>query len=601
MTHKKIKIDPRVFHCLYILILLLFPLIGCNRGVSYTDETCSIANYMYIDSLTNFWKYGYYYALLLGRLFTNLPFGNYMVAVNIYCSLFVGITAVIAYLFCRKLMRDYFAFFGVFFALTMTWCSNVILYNYMTYFFFMLGVICLFLAVDRDEKKYYVVAGVALAQNVFVRFPNVLEAGLILAVWFYFFISKKRFRDALDATGLCITGYIAGLAVGCIIMMIRGDSASDYFAMIGDIFKLSENANGYSLTDMIKEVLGSYWYPKFFLFVMTAVTVFAGIVFMLAQKLTAGKEKLQHKLMLVGEIGYGAVALLMFYWFHRRGLFFFDYNSYGAFKIIADMMLVFLWILVVYVALNRKVDKKLRFYAFMMIIQLLVTPLGSNNGTYPIINNMFLMAPFLVLCWMDYMAGTEKIFSRRIARKPAVGVMTTVFIFVLLCQALNFRLEFTFRDGENGEAVNTQVAGIECLAGMHTTKSNAEELKILYDHVQETTNEGDDLIVYGMAPGLFYILDRPAATRNLWLDLETNNKQSLMEDLVSIGQRESADLPCVILAEGLTYETLTKTDEMSERDAQNAEKQVLLAEYLWSHEYSLTLQTEHYAVYAVKR
>ena len=114
MTRRKVQ------HSIYVLILLLFPLIGCNKGVSVLDDTCSIANYMNMDSLSDFWKYGYYYALLLGRAIMHLPFGTHLVAINIYSSLFVGITAVTAYLFCRKLMKDYFAFFGVFLALTMT-------------------------------------------------------------------------------------------------------------------------------------------------------------------------------------------------------------------------------------------------------------------------------------------------------------------------------------------------------------------------------------------------------------------------------------------------------------------------------------------------
>ncbi len=591
MTRRKVQ------HSIYVLILLLFPLIGCNKGVSVLDDTCSIANYMNMDSLSDFWKYGYYYALLLGRAIMHLPFGTHLVAINIYSSLFVGITAVTAYLFCRKLMKDYFAFFGVFLALTMTWCPNVILYNYMTYFFFLLGVICLFLAVRTEQKKYYVIAGIVLAQSVFVRFPNVLEAALILAVWFYYFIAKRKFRDALEVTGLCVAGYVIGLAVGCILMMICGDSPRDYMNMIRDVFTLSENASGYSLTDMIREIMGAYWHPRFFLLVMTGVTAASGFAFLIVGKLTAGKDRLQKNLMLAGKIVYGAVCLLMFYWFHRRGLFFFDYNSYGSFKIIADMMLVILWCVAVYTVVNGKVAKEIRFYAAMMVIQLLITPLGSNNGTYPIINNLFLLAPFLIFAWMDYVSGAGRLFGARCARKPAVTVMSTVFLFVLLCQALNFRLTFTFQDGNDGEVLDTQVQGIACLEGMYTSKGRAAELQGLAECIDSVTEETDELIVYGQAPGLFYLLDRRPATEALWLDLETNSLQSLHEDLEVIGTYENERMPYVILGNGLTLDKMLEAGT----DSEDGRKQDLLGDFLTEKEYVVIYQTGTYVVYSCRR
>lgn len=561
------------------------------------DDTCSIANYMNMDSLSDFWKYGYYYALLFGRMIMHLPFGTHLVAINIYCSLFVGITAVTAYLFCRKMMKDYFAFFGVFLALTMTWCPNVILYNYMTYFFFLLGVIFLFLAVRTEQKKYYVIAGIVLAQSVFVRFPNVLEAALILAVWFYYFIAKKKFRDAMEVTGLCVTGYVIGLAVGCIIMMICGDAPTDYMNMIRDVFTLSENASGYSMTDMIREIMGAYWHPKFFLLVMTGVTAVAGVAFLIVRKLTAGRDRLQKNLMLAGKIIYGAVCLLMFYWFHRRGLFFFDYNSYGSFKIIADMMLVILWCVAVYTVVNGKVAKEIRFYAAMMVIQLLITPLGSNNGTYPIINNLFLLAPFLILVWMDYVSGAGRLFGARCARKPAVTVMSTVFLFVLLYQALNFRITFTFQDGNDGEPLDTQVQGIACLEGMYTSRTRAAELQGLAQCIDSVTEETDELIVYGQAPGLFYLLDRRSATEALWLDLETNSLQSLREDLEVIGTYETEKMPYVILANGLTRDKMLEAGN----DSEDGRKQNLLGRFLTEEEYDVIYQTDTYAVYSCRR
>ena len=45
----------------------------------------------------------------------------------------------------------------------------------------------------------------------------------------------------------------------------------------------------------------------------------------------------------------------------------------------------------------RQIGEKLKLWAVFLLVIIWITPLGSNNGLYPIINNLFLTAPVSAL------------------------------------------------------------------------------------------------------------------------------------------------------------------------------------------------------------
>ncbi len=94
-------------------------------------------------------------------------------------------------------------------------------------------------------------------------------------------------------------------------------------------------------------------------------------------------------------------------------------------------------ILLAVLSLCRKPACKIM--AVLVLVLILVTPLGSNNDLYPIINNLFLAAPFAL--WTGYLAG----------RKQPDGILWKVpfamLIAFVLVQSVGFHFLFAFQDG----------------------------------------------------------------------------------------------------------------------------------------------------------
>ena len=160
----------------------------------------------------------------------------------------------------------------------------------MTYIFFLISVICLYLGLSRGKGGLLFAAGVALGCNVLARFSNLPEAAMIVGVWAYGIICwleeqksiaqesvltlremrKRKIRKArkkaagrrlrkklLQDTGMCLAGYLTALLVLFGYIQIRY-GMDEYVRGIQRLFSMTEVATDYTAASMI---LGMFdWY-----------------------------------------------------------------------------------------------------------------------------------------------------------------------------------------------------------------------------------------------------------------------------------------------------------------------------------------------------
>lgn len=570
----KTKLLDKIFP----IILFIYPFIGIAHGISYTDETCCIVNYMNPDALSDFWKYGYYYANMIGGFLTKLPFGENLLVLKMYSTLLVSAIAMISYFFVKKIVPSRVAFVAGVAAISLCWCPTLILYNYLTYFFFMMAVILLYKGVINGDKIKIVLAGVILAQNIFVRFPNVLEVALIVAVWYYLYLTGKKFREIMSVTGLCILGYILGCGFGFIVIIVTGGSITSFINMIGDVFVLSENSSGYSLIDMLKAIFEGYKSPYKFELVMLLLAVVGGATFWIVDK---NHNVNIRKLIPVGKVLFIFAAVAMYVWFYFRGLATFDYNSYDSIFKLSQILLLICWIVIVKIIISKKNTNEEKYYAALCAVIMMITPLGSNNGTYPVMNNLFLILPLVIKECMDF-ANRHK----EVMYYPA-KVILILFTFIFLYQTMMFKTTFTFEDYDSKKSPrNTEVQEISKLSGMKTRESNAKELEALYVFMNSVSEKEDGIITYGNVPGLHYLLDRRIVTSDIWVDLVTNSYDVLKDDL----NRFSNDnyKPFVIVGRGYDITIM------------EGSKEKLITKYLKDNAYDTLYQSDVFTVYGVK-
>ena len=184
---------------LAIVVLAFYPLRHMDWGLDLWDTGYNYANFRYIGAkhMDSMWLFSTYLANVAGSWLTGLPNGDTLMGMNLYTGLFASALALMGYFFCtRKLkMPKTIVFLGEMVALSLCWCPTALLYNYLTYLLFLISTIFLYQGLTKERKGYFVAAGAFLGANVLVRFSNLPEMGMILAVWAYDFIawlSEKR-------------------------------------------------------------------------------------------------------------------------------------------------------------------------------------------------------------------------------------------------------------------------------------------------------------------------------------------------------------------------------------------------------------------------
>ena len=177
---------------LFFVILAFYPLRHISWGLDFWDTGYNYANFQYMGTrhMDPMWLFSTYLANVTGNLLTKLPSADTLMGMNLYTGLFASVLALTGYFFCtRKLkMQTGIVFAGEMIALSLCWCPTALLYNYLTYLFFLLSSILLYIGLTKEKRACMIWAGVFLGTNVLVRFSNLPEAAMIVAVWAYDFI-----------------------------------------------------------------------------------------------------------------------------------------------------------------------------------------------------------------------------------------------------------------------------------------------------------------------------------------------------------------------------------------------------------------------------
>jgi hypothetical protein len=227
-------------------------------------------------------------------------------------------------------------------------------------------------------------------------------------------------------------------------------------------------------------------------------------------------------------------------------------------------MLVFVLlslVTMVWMLLSSHIDANWKLLAAIGIVISLVTPLGSNNQLWPLINNLFFIAPLTIwhLYKMIRHASPTIGFGRlKLSLFPLKAMLAAIVIAVFV-QSMGVGLFHVFRDGEDGEARNTRIEGNAVLRGMRTTASNAAILQEITAFTQQYPDDVG-LILFGNIPALSYYLNRPSALSNVWPILDSFDPQQFESELNS-----NYNHPLIIVATTLPqWSTVAKKSEALE-------------------------------------
>lgn len=565
-----------ITNLIFPLILLFYPLIKINQGIDVSDSTYSLGNYLFFNRLEGTWVISTYLSNVIGWILTKLPFGTTLPGMNLYTGLIVSALVIILYYLLRKWMPDWIVFAGEFIAIGFLWIPTGILYNYLTYVFFALGAVFLYKGLTEEKNRLLIVAGIMLGINVWVRIPNLAEMALIVCVWYYCYIEHK---NALRKTGFCVAGYAIGVFVPLIMILIQY-GLSGIMEMIQGLSQIQSGDDSYSIFSMLKATADAYVRTgKWAAFILTGIVLGLAMFFIKKDKFVPAK-----KILYLG----GIVILFRFFW--GRGMFSFRY--YEDYTSMYEWGMLGLYLALaacMYLLFGKGVSAHERLWGMISLVVLCITPLGSNNYTYQNLNNLFLTAPITIYAFV-------KLFRRRYPKEKQAltfpwKAMVAAIAFMIIIQSIGFHVFFVFRDGMDGTKRDTVLHEPAVVAGMKTTKENAENVGGLLAYIEkkkEATQldselNGEELteaIYFGDCPGLPFILQIPSALDSSWPDLDSFSVKQMEENLSSLEQ-----MPLIILRH-------TEPSSLSFE-----EKKEMLQDYMSVRHYESVYENAGFSVY----
>lgn len=574
---------------LFPLILLLYPLRHVNVGAEWWDTGYNYGNFLFMERMDPMWVFSTYLGNALGNLMTRLPFGRYMLGMNVYTGLLVSLLALSGYYFFRKKvgLPSGITFLGEFLAVNLCWCPTALLYNYLTYVLLGAGVMSLYTALWEEKKRYFVIAGVCLGVNVFVRFPNLAQMGLILGVWAFGILRKKRFGQVLAETGWCVLGYLSG-ALLCLGYLAARYGLAEYVGAIARLLGMPSEATDYTLYSMVYYQLVNYLQNLIWLSYLAGFTLL-GVL---------GFAVLPGKWVRLKRAGFVCCVFAGFYFLMQRDMFNMKYSTkLSAFQWSAFLLTATLLIGIV-TLLRSGAGLKEKLLLGLGILVIVITPLGSNNHLYSSINNLFFVAP--VTLWMIVrLLGKLPGEIRLRAGKKAIGGSLRLFLFpvkaMILCmlfmlgvQSLGFGLGYVFSESDGGENLHTKIENSDILKGMYTSPDRAEVMKTLFAYADQQGLKGHEIILYGGIPALSYYLEMPFAITS-WPDLRSYQYSVMEEDLRKVSEQIEAgerELPVILLEAGLK-------EELESGQTSDAKLKLLL-DWAGQYDYRVAFENEKF-------
>ncbi len=578
MENKKGRIARKAVWSLFILILLIYPLRHVQIGVDLWDGGYNYANFRYsgLEYMDSMWFFATWLANSIGSLFTKMPFGDTCLGMNIYTGLVVSFMAAMAFLFCvRGLKMPAWMVFGAeILAISLCWAPTAMLYSYLTYAFLLVGTILLYQGLLSQKYGYLIAAGAVLGFNVGNRFSNLVQTGLILAVWLYGFIQKKKFKKVMQETGWCVLGYVSALAFFLAFMALKY-GFGNYVEGVFRLFQMTENAEDYTPGRMLLGMVWAYYDCTYFLKRFGLAVVCGLAVCVILPKKWAALKR----------IAVIFITALLCVWLSRNLFYSGDFAVYNAVYYPCVTVLTMTLVLSVYNIVNKKAAKEDKLFGILLVLTILITSLGGNNAIYASINNLFLVLPGFL--WMVWKFCRENV---NICYFPIKAILVAG-LFFLTVQGVQFGWYFVYEEAGGGRNLTAKVQDVPVLEGMITSPEKADTLSELYLYIKEEKLDERECILYGNVPGLSFYMEM-APAMNVWSDLRSYDYEIMAQDLYEIEGR-----PVILMSAECGQYVTDRDGTRLFWDATAQQKMDLLCSYIEEKGYRETFRNEKFVVY----
>lgn len=599
---------PSWLEAIFVMVLGMYPMRHIYIGGDLWDTGYSYANFQYMgmDHMDPMWLFSTYLSNVVGNFITKLPAADSLAGMNFYTGILVSILGIAGYYFCTKKLEisPLITFIGEFAAISLSWCPTSLLYNYLTYVLFLGCVILLYMGLVEEKKWFLFAAGICLGSNVLVRFSNLPEAAMIVAVWAYGVLEalEKKQSEKISTKGevspwtktlyrtlWCLGGYLTALAVFIGYISIRY-GLDAYIQGISDLFAMTDNATDYKATSMLMGMIDTYvehlyWVVRIAFFIVVG-TVGCMVVGFLRKYVKAVAGNLRISILLAYAC-YAACILLaavMVVWLYRSNFCSFLFYRYDSMLRPAILFLMLAMFIGCVRVLQKDVPKEEKLISGMVVLVILLTSIGSNNKVYPSINNLFVAAPYTF--WQ-----CSK-FVGRVKGKVAVKCIMGAFLALFLFQSAMFGAEFVFAEGTGVQNPTANIENNDKLKGIRMNPERARQLEEISEHAQKKEWQGQEVILYGAIPSLSYYLEMPAAF-NPWPDLASYGIYRMEQHMKELEQEiaDGKELPVIVVERNYVEKFDAESVEIKDLKWQ------MILNFMEKYEYEQTFMNDKFVVW----
>ena len=606
---------------LALLVLSLYPFRNIHEGLDLWDTGYNLSNfrYMSMDHMDSMWLFSTYLANSVGHLLTRLPYGHTLLGMNFYTAFVPALMAVLMYIFLTRHLKmpGWIAFIAEYAALSMCWSPTTVLYHYLTYMIITFSAIALYRGLIEDEALTLAISGGLCGLGIFVRFSNLPQASLLLAVWMYgVFEFRESYLagdgvkmpsrvDAFKKTFIrgfwfCL-GYAVAFAIFFLYMGIRYGFAA-YLGGIHELFTIPDSAAGYGPFEMIKALVRSYTSQLYWVLRLMVFAVAAGVIRFIAtfvnDRYSLGKEDekgrgtSQRIIDLLANVSGVIIAICAVMFLIINDFVTYNYNSYWCVFLLAGLMTFGALVYSIIGVFRRNDPASVRLLATLSAYTLLITAIGGNNGAYYVYNNMFFWFPFFLY------AVYNLIKKYRQSALYGLKLVVVAVILFFMVQSTLFGANFAFMEGDSGSGDDrsVRVEGVATLRGIRMGFEKATCISALSSYIKDNSLTDRELISYGYIPGMsFYLQMTPAF--NTWADLDSYSAEKMARELDEIARRADDSLQENEVGEYYEKPVVIICISDNSLTSDNEAKWELIYDFLEKEDYKLTYSDTIFAVY----
>lgn len=513
-TLKKIENTAAVLLCAAVLAVGVYQL---RYGIDVQDTSSYLTKFRYFFTKGVGGNALYY---LLGEFFGSLVFHVFptLFAMNVTGLIVWSLTGILLY----RILRPYLPTLplvcavlgGIAFGASWVRCVN---WNAWSVLFLTFGILCIFNGFDTARRGWFAAAGFVLGINAFVRMPNLVFLALVAVVLFYEFGNDRK--EALRySLSMVLGGALAGIA-GVIfsitflgfdkftadiswLLNSGGDTESkhNFFSMFANLYAGGMDGvrqwikYGFILACLISVclIIKRQWKKDVTLWgslFAAAAAVAIGLTREVAYSSCPTLLSVQN-FIAFGGIGFGLLGAFLFY----------------------------------------KKEKRFAALCLTEALSVLLLTIGTDTGS---------------IFFRVYMAFPAAVIAAVLWKLPMKELrIAAVFAVVLtLATGWNCNLNYTYHDGENGEAMTAEIDA-PVFAGMKTTPSRAEYVNRLIE-LLEPYDEKELLTIGAFNVGC-NVTDMKPFFDSAWADLDYLSMEefhTVLDEKLSAG-----NVPVIVIA-----------------------------------------------------